>query len=167
LESQTLMPRHSAFVPLSHDHHHTLVLALRLKKGGPTTHKDRWPSDFVGHAKAALEMFEKEIAPHFQKEEEVLFQSLPPAVSQDSEYQTLVAVLKEHHAQIRHLFGSVSKSISNLSIECLEKELEKLGELLDKHIRLEERQLFPLLERLLSAQELQEIELRLAGTPLS
>jgi iron-sulfur cluster repair protein YtfE (RIC family) len=158
------MPRHSTFVPLSHDHHHALVLALRLRKGGPTTHKDEWPTDFLEHAKAALHFFEIELEPHFKKEEAAIFGGLPERLQNNPTLITLIAKLQEQHTKIRSLFGSVRKSIGTQAMDCLREELSLLGTLLDEHIRLEERQLFPILQAELTADELSQIALKMELT---
>jgi hemerythrin-like domain-containing protein len=121
------MPRHKTLIPLSQEHHHTLVLALRLKKGGPTTHKDLWPTDLKSQIEQTIEYCDGEILPHFELEERTIF-----PIAKDLE---------------------TAKPIEDNA----KTALRALGERLEKHIRKEERDLFPLLESELSGQDWTEI----------
>jgi len=139
------MPRHEALIPLSREHHHTLVLALRLKKGGPTTTKDNWPIDLEEQRIATLRFFRHEILPHFALEERTIF----PAAVHIAAAQAIVQTLRAQHHEIARRFQSLD-SISAEDAPTLLTAFRELGELLDTHIRLEERTLFPLMERELS-----------------
>jgi len=143
------MPRHSSLIPLSHDHHEALLIALRLKKGGPTSQHDRlWSTELPKQIHSLKLYFERELLPHFKLEEEILF----PAASEIPEIQEIISTLLSQHQQM----CEIMKNISALSDESsLKKEMEDFGTLLESHVRLEERELFPKLEEA-------EIEGRLA-----
>ncbi|MDP4221624.1 MAG: hemerythrin domain-containing protein [Bacteroidota bacterium] len=134
------MPRHSTLVPLSHDHHEALLIALRLKKGGPASANDRlWPADL--HAQIhSLQLFgERELLPHFKLEEDKLF----PVASKLIELQEVIYILKGQHARLRQLLAGISVSKEE---DTLNELLREFGTLLESHVRLEERELFPKLE---------------------
>jgi len=146
------MPRHQALIPLSQEHHHTLVLALRLKKGGPTTHKDLWPTDLVRQVERTMEYCDKEILPHFAQEEATIFvkaRTLETA-------RPLIDRLLVDHASLREMMDHLA-GIRELSKDLIREHLRRLGEKLESHIRTEERELFPMLETGLSEQDWAEL----------
>ena len=134
------MPRHLSLIPLSHDHHEALLIALRLKKGGPTSQHDHlWSTELPKQVHSLKLYFERELLPHFKLEEEILF----PAASGIPEVSDLISTLLTHHQQMRKMMGN----ISTFSDEpALKKEMANFGILLESHVRLEERELFPKLE---------------------
>ena len=146
------MPRHAALIPLSHDHHHALVLALRLKKGGPASQNDRgWPTDISGQLQSTLEFAKDELLPHFLIEEEILY---PAAREQRSEsLDLLIGQLLEDHTSMRAVLHDL-KSTQAPESEIL-GQLQQFGAQLGKHIRREERELFPLIEQLVPPSQLQ------------
>jgi len=134
------MPRHSTLIPLSHDHHEGLLIALRLKKGGPASTNDKlWPTDLKQQIRSLAFFFERELLPHFNLEEEILF---PVAVSIE-ELQPLVEKLLVQHQQMRSAIGNISQLRDE---DDLKKALTDFGALLESHVRTEERELFPQLE---------------------
>lgn len=134
------MPRHSTLIPLSHDHHEALLIALRLKKGGPTSQNDRlWPVELQQQVRSLLLFTERELLPHFKLEEEVLF----PIAATLKELQPMVKNLLIQHQEMRNIINSISETSDE---DQLKKILAGFGALLDSHIRSEERQMFPKLE---------------------
>ena len=77
------MKRHRALIPLSHDHHHALVEARRLRRaaGG---------ADATGAARAFLRFFADESTRHFRDEEERLF---PTVVDVEETREPIVQAL--------------------------------------------------------------------------
>ena len=145
------MPRHAALIPLSHDHHHTLVLALRLKKGSATTHKDLWPSDLTEQLSRTIEYVKEEILPHFASEEKLIF----PEALAILEARPLIQELLAQHAELRAQFAQLEGLHDNDEILT---HFRALGSLLETHIRKEERELFPILEEKLSQEAFQRIQ---------
>jgi iron-sulfur cluster repair protein YtfE (RIC family) len=145
------MPRHAALIPLSHDHHHTLVLALRLKKGRATTHKDLWPKDLREQLARTIEFVNEEILPHFAKEEQFVF----PEARSIPEVGPLIEELKRQHSDIRSKFSALEGLSSDEEILAA---FSALGAALEFHIRKEERELFPMLEEKLSEEAFGRIE---------
>jgi quercetin dioxygenase-like cupin family protein len=133
--------RHHALVPLSHDHHHALVEARRLRRGAEGAEPRGAASDF-------LRFFSTETVEHFREEEELLF---PLAIGFDEARDPLVRALLEHQ-RIHALRGELDARLADDSP--IAEVMRKLGELLDAHIRHEERVLFPLIERLVADSEL-------------
>jgi hemerythrin-like domain-containing protein/quercetin dioxygenase-like cupin family protein len=142
--------RHPALVPLSHDHHHGLVQARRLRRaaGG---------SDEASRVRAAKEFaafFGRETAEHFREEEALLF---PLLAGRSETAQALLAETALQHAEIRALVARLERSLAAGTVDA--ELLAELGALLESHIRLEERQLFPLAEQLVPAEELDALSL--------
>lgn len=132
------MPRNQALIPLSHDHHHGLVVALRLKKGGPASPNDSWLEGADNQALQLLEFADSELLNHFQLEEELVF---PVLLKLDiDEISTLTHELLGEHQVMRASLDAIRQS-SDSTI------LKHFGELLEAHIRKEERILFPLIEQ--------------------
>ncbi len=129
------MKRHPALVPLSHDHHHGLVEARRLRRTAGTP-------ESAAVAAAFVRFFAEEAVGHFREEEELLF---PLLVDLDEARELLVQALLEH--QRLHALTARLQQIVAAGGE-IDGVMRELGELLEAHVRLEERRLFPLIERL-------------------
>ena len=140
--------RHPSLVPLSHDHHHGLALALRCRKHalGQLNPGDR---DSVEDCAAEVDrFFQAALLPHFEAEEKVLF----PALSGHGPWDATVRQLEKEHDVFRtQLSGRESGGADHGS--ALRKFLFDFGDLLERHIRLEERELFPMFEKLIPQDE--------------
>ena len=126
------MKRHPALVVLSHDHHHTLVEARRLRRAAESD------DDPAPAADAFRRHFAAAVVPHFREEEELLF----PLVAGAEEARPLLVQALLDHQRLRALVGELDGASD------LRASLRELGERLEAHVRLEERDLFPLIERL-------------------
>ena len=129
------MKRHPALIPFSHDHHHVLVEARRLRRAADTP-------ESAAVATAFVRFFAEETVAHFREEEELLF---PLVVDLDEARELLVQALLEHqrlHALTARLQQNVAAGGE------IDSVMRELGKLLEAHVRLEERRLFPLIERL-------------------
>lgn len=133
--------RHPSLAPLSRDHHHGLALALRLRQGRNALLADGWTHDPVRQARRVLRFAGEELSPHFAAEEEALFpfvrsrlQELGPLLERLIGEHRLMEALLEQLASVE---GSPPPGL-----------LERIGEQLEKHIRAEERELFPACETL-------------------
>jgi quercetin dioxygenase-like cupin family protein len=130
------MKRHPALIPLSHDHHRALVEARRLRRAAAGAAP-------AAAAEAFLRFFADATVRHFHEEEELLF---PSVVDCEEARELLVQALLEHQrlhalaARLRHELAS-GDSLVGL--------MRQLGELLEAHVRFEERRLFPVIEQLL------------------
>jgi iron-sulfur cluster repair protein YtfE (RIC family) len=131
--------RHPSLIPLSHDHHHGLVLAFRLREGLP---RNRKPSDSPHEqAEATVRFFHDNLVAHFQAEEEVLFPAMRIHTPQAN---TLLDTLIAEHDMIRSSVEQLSRIVpDDPSLPTL---LKSFGDILERHIRCEERELFPLYE---------------------
>jgi quercetin dioxygenase-like cupin family protein len=138
------MKRHQALISFSHDHHEALVAARRLRLGADAP-------DPIAAVSAFLGFFAASAVPHFREEEEVLF---PQVVGVEAARELVVQALLEHQrlyagaAELRDLVAQGADSRDLAGPMC------DLATLLKTHVHFEERQLFPLIEQVLSEEAL-------------
>ncbi len=142
------MKRHPSLRQFSDDHHQGLVNARRLRR---TASGERAIS--ADTARDFLEFWQSDTSLHFRKEEEVLLPVLA-RYGGDVGERPLLQMLTQH-ARIRGLAMQLSDELKQDEIR--EDTLRNLGEQLEAHIRLEERQVFPLIEETLPEHALQEV----------
>ncbi len=151
--------RHPALIPLSHDHHHGLVLALRCRKYALGQLNPGDPAALDACAAEASRFFNENLKPHFEAEETVLF----PLMAAHETCRDLVVRLEGEHGKFREIIARSGDARG------LKKFLFDFGDLLEQHIRSEERQLFPAFEALVpeadAARAGQDIERVLKGNP--
>ena len=144
------MKRHPALIPLSRDHHNGLVQALRLRRAAA----DGDASARLVAAREFVAFFRNEERGHLRDEEEELFPLFLRHVSSQP------ALLREARVQHVQLEGFARKLEIAATAGIVDREtLNGAGALLDAHIRLEERQLFPLIEELVPDDELRRLGL--------
>jgi iron-sulfur cluster repair protein YtfE (RIC family) len=147
------MKRHPSLREFSDDHHQGLVNARRLK--GAASGEGGSPA--ANTARDFLEFWRSDTSQHFRKEEEVLLPVLARYGGNLGE-QPILQMLSQH-ARIRGLAMQLSDELEQDEIR--EDTLRNLGEQLEAHIRLEEREAFPLIEETLPEEALQEVASRL------
>lgn len=131
--------RHQSLIRLSQDHHHALALALRLRQGNKALLNDGWTHDRIEQASRLTRFYENDLRPHFSAEEKALFPVLVRAYGPAGD---LVETLLSQHRQLELLIARTREAESERGARLL----VNVGELLEEHIRLEERKLFPLFE---------------------
>ena len=89
-------------------------------------------------AKEFLVFYGAHLVPHFRAEEEVLFPLVRSAVPESGE---MIDELVRHHEQMCAAIPQLEDGTG------LAKLMFDLGDLLERHIRKEERELFPLFEQ--------------------
>ena len=129
--------RHPSLIPLSQDHHHGLALALRCRKQALGQLKPMGAAGLRERATEFLEFYRANLVAHFRAEEEVLFPLLRTSLPGN---EAMLDELISQHEQLRQA-ASQLESGSGLA-----KLIFDLGDLLERHIRKEERELFPLFE---------------------
>jgi len=140
------MKRHEALAPLSREHHGALILAQLLKRTAPEY--KGLPTSAAGKAEYALEVFHGSLHAHFLREEEML-----EKIKNCNELiDSMATEIYDEHKQLKKAFLLLADS------KDLETDLDALGENLDKHIRKEERILFPLIQEHCSGKVLDEIK---------
>lgn len=142
------MLRHPTLVRLHEDHHRGISLALLCRKQA----LGQVPSSPTGLKDAADHLryfFEQHLNGHFRAEEELLF---PLFVAAKPDGSILTKALSRDHQKIREGVKALS-SAANLG-----RLLFDLGDLLEQHMRREERELFPLLATCLAGDEAERVK---------
>lgn len=140
------MNRHPALVRLSHDHHHELAHARRLRRAADGDAAAR-----LAAADAYVASFFSDTVDHFRREEEELF---PLYVRHAGTTPLLERILREH-MQLHGLARALRAEAAARDVE--PETLRTLGELLHDHVRVEERELFEEIQRVVPAAELEAI----------
>ena len=135
--------RHPALIPLSHDHHHGLALALRCRKHALGQLNPGDPASIEACAAEASRFFNENLLAHFEAEETVLF----PLMAAYEECRELVAQLEDEHRKFHKLVARSAEAGGQ------RKFLFDFGDLLEQHIRSEERKLFAAFEILVPAPD--------------
>lgn len=121
--------RYDSLIPLSHDHHHALVLCLRIHRGLELHREDEgW---LQATAEEAIRFFASDLTPHITSEEEVLF----PAMQYVAESSELICELLREHRAIENLV----ERLRQMNVALFAETLQQLADLLETHIRKEER----------------------------
>lgn len=132
------MKRSPALASLSRDHHQALFVAQQLKRAteeNASQTRSRFLGYWTDHGRR-----------HFRLEEEIL---LPGYAAYGDAHHPLVLQALGDHVELRRraeLLGAEQQATP--------RALQETGELLAAHVRLEERQLFPLIERVMPEQAL-------------
>ena len=129
------MKRHEALVPLSRDHHTALILAKLIQRGAPAY--KGLPADLTGKAAYAGKLYHDELIDHFLAEEKMMIEKTRGI---NEKIDSLSDEIIHEHRELRLLFELLPVT------EKLEEHLDTLGYALEKHIRKEERELFPLIQ---------------------
>ena len=141
--------RHPSLILLAHDHHHGLALALRCRKQALGRIKPMGTQGLKERAEEFRTFLAQDLTPHFKAEEESLF---PWLRSSAPDCRRLIDDLLRDHEQLR------AAAVSLAGERDLAKILFDAGDLLERHIRREERELFPLFERHVSADDAERVK---------
>ena len=129
--------RHQSLIPLSREHHYGLMLCLRIHRGLPVNGNDEaWVR---AKAAQAAEFFATELTAHFYAEENALF----PAMFEFPGASELIRELTAEHRKLRQ----IATRLGGSKVAGLKVALGQFADLLESHIRKEERELFPIYEK--------------------
>jgi len=130
------MRRSPELAPLSRDHHVALEHALRLRRAGE--------EDVAAAVSGFLAFLVGPGRAHFAQEEELLVPAVPSARADLAR-----RMLAEHR--------EILDRAERLGEDPRVAEANGLGELLTRHVRFEERELFPLLEENVPEERMRDI----------
>ena len=142
------MKRSPALRSLSRDHHQALAMSQRLRRAGETSEPEDVAAEFLG-------FWREHGGAHFVIEEQVLLPRWAQLTGADPGHVGRVA---NEHLEIRAAALEVEEGGPGLR-----KHLLRLGHLLRAHVRYEERELFPLIERQLGERGLEELAAAVAS----
>lgn len=132
--------RSPALMPLSREHHFDLLLVWKLRQGLAKGVEPARMAAYVNY------LYEGMIDTHFSDEEQFFFDQLPAGDPQAEE-------ARKQHAELRQtidLAADPQKATPEL--------FERLADLLEAHVRYEERELFAYLEKTLSPDVLSKAQ---------
>ncbi len=130
--------RNKEIVRFSKDHHFSLLFCWKIKQGAKLGVPAERMIKYVQYFR------QYHLQPHFFEEETILFSPVNDAWVQRA---------LDEHQQIQHQSEVVEKSTGKDAVN----ELLHLAKLVEEHIRYEERELFPHLEKVLAHEQLVEI----------
>ena len=151
--------RHESLIPLSREHHYGLLVCLRIHRGIENHQADvSWLSE---RSEKVIQFFESDLKTHFEAEEGVVF----PAMSGIEDSRATIEQLVDEHRKLEKLVQQLRKA-RELELAPL---LREFADLLEAHIRTEERALFPRYEKGVSSELARQVGLRvleLVGTAM-
>lgn len=130
--------RHESLIPLTHDHHHALAQTRQLQAAAKVGGRE-----LLWQAQVFLTFFYDDTVTHFREEEEHVF---PVAVA-DARATPLLNRVMVEHLQIHALATQLELEVA--AGRATARSAAELAGALESHIRLEERDLFPLLEEII------------------
>ena len=123
------------------------MLCLRIHRGLPLDGDDeKWVR---AKSAQAAEFFASNLTGHFKAEEDVLF----PAMRDFAGASPLLSELLSEHRELERL----AEQLDGSDVAALKDALGKFADLLEAHIRKEERELFPLYEKQAGAELAKEV----------
>jgi hemerythrin-like domain-containing protein len=139
--------RHESLIPLSREHHYGLMLCLRIHRGLPLRrHDEAWARE---KAARAAQFFATDLAAHFKAEEEAPF----PEMRGFTGASALLSELLTEHRKLEAL----AERLRGAEVAKLVDALGEFADLLEAHIRKEERELFPLYEKQVNPEVAAEV----------
>lgn len=127
--------RHTALKPLSREHHHGLLLCWKIRAGIKKEIEALRIWSYVSW------FYDNHLAQHFETEEKHIY----PVLGSDNEF---IKKAVSEHRKIEHLIQEATKSYKNLNL---------IAEILENHIRVEERSLFSEIQAIATEEQLQMI----------
>jgi hemerythrin-like domain-containing protein len=136
--------------PLSQHHHFALIQALEMRRAAEAPAEKR-AAAVERQAEKFVRFWHKTGQVHFREEEEVLLPAYArhTRVDRDADVMRILA----DHAEIRAAVGDFEMRLAEKTpIEA--EEMGRLGRLLHDHVRLEENEVFPRIEKMLGEEQL-------------
>lgn len=130
------MKRNENIVPLSRDHHNGLLFSWKIRQGIKKNIGKERIRKYVHY------FWKDHLEKHFEEEETILFNKVQHELSEKA---------YADHTQIKSLIEEITKE--DVPFE----KYASLADILEQHIRFEERTLFPFLEETLEPQQLSEV----------
>lgn len=140
--------RNKHILQLSKDHHFTLLFSWKIRQGL------KLGAD-AGRIKKYVQYFwQRDMQKHFKEGEEILF-----APVKDAKVQKAI----DDHRKIKEQIDNLQVSVADTETS---QQLAALADTVDAHVRYEERELFPHLEKILTEAQLEAIGTQLKEEPV-
>lgn len=137
------MQRCEQLKKLSREHHGSLTMALKISKIA----KNGVESELSEAINTVQHYYNDELELHFQHEEQTIFSTI---FKQYKEHMDVATTLLKEHGYLRVL-------IQRLTLETAQKDLADFAQILKEHTRVEERELFPIIQDLFTDEQLDEV----------
>jgi hemerythrin-like domain-containing protein len=149
-ESRCAMKRHPSLHPLSQHHHFALIQALEMRRAAEASAEKR-AAAVQRQAEKFVRFWHKSGQVHFREEEEVLLPAYArhTRLDKDAEVMRILA----DHAEIRAAVRDFEQRLA-AKAPIHGEEIARLGKLLHDHVRLEENEVFPRIEKTLGEEQL-------------
>jgi hemerythrin-like domain-containing protein len=149
-ENCGIMKRHPSLHPLSQHHHFALIQALEMRRAAEAPAEKR-AAAVQRQAEKFVRFWHKSGQVHFREEEEVLLPAYArhTRLDKDAEVMRILA----DHAEIRAAVRDFEQRLAAKNPIHAE-EIARLGKLLHDHVRMEENEVFPRIEKTLGEEQL-------------
>ena len=147
------MKRHPSLHPLSQHHHFALIQALEMRRAAEAPVEKR-AATVTRQAEKFVRFWHKSGHVHFREEEEVLLPAYARHARIDEDAD--VVRLLGDHAEIRAAVLDFEERLAAKD-EIPAEEMARVGKLLHDHVRLEENEVFPRIEKVLGEKGLNEM----------
>lgn len=134
------MKRCEQLKKLSHEHHGSLSMALKISKASKSDEE----SELLAAIDTVQHYYNEELELHFQHEEQTIFSTI---FKHYKEHIGVATTLLKEHGYLRVL-------IQRLTLETAQKDLADFAQMLKDHTRVEERELFPIIQDLFTDEQL-------------
>ena len=144
------MKRANQLQPLSRQHHLGLNLSRHAKEctDEPEEIAKHWDN---------LTSYISDMQHHFQIEDNIITHALEPYRASHSDVASVLDTLDGQHKQLHKLMDEVEQSQKTAAKNITAAQVQELGTLLYDHIRFEERELYPTVEKYLTEAELDAV----------
>ena len=144
------MKRTNQLQPLSRQHHLGLNLSRHAKESLDE------PEDITKHWHN-LTSYINDMQYHFEIEDNLIANALEPYRATQPDVASVLETLDGQHKQLHQLMNAVEQSQKSGTKDVTVAQVHELGSLLYDHIRFEERELYPTVEKYLTEAELDAV----------
>ena len=144
------MKRANQLQPLSRQHHLGLNLSRHAKECTDE------PAEIAKHWHYLM-AYIKDMQAHFNIEDTLIAHVLEPYRASHTEVASVLETLDAQHKQLYKLMDETERSHKFINKEVTAAQVQALGTLLYDHIRFEERELYPMVEKYLTEAELDAV----------
>lgn len=144
------MRRAHQLQPLSRQHHLGLHVGRHAKECADN------PQNIAEHWQA-LSSYMSDMRNHFSIEDNLIVDTLLPHQSTQPEVASVLDTLEEQHKLLNEMTAEIQATQDNKNNTITVNQVRQLANLLYDHVRFEERELFPVVEKYLTEDELDAV----------
>ena len=144
------MKRAKQLQPLSRQHHLGLNLGYHAKECADN------PQEIAKHWHA-LSDYMNDMRHHFKIEDNLIVEALLPHQSNDPQVASVLQAMEQQHQLLHQLMASIQTTKHTKGNAITVNQVRELAQQIYDHVRFEERELFPMVEKYLTENELNGI----------